>query len=119
MAFKVRQAEGRADRRLADGDLAWYRNCFERDLADENKARFPRQDPRPDRCHRGGDRLPREGERPDHGERQQGHPHRQPRRHAGAEYLPSGQAVCELNVACNEVWNDRQGQKQERTEVLN
>jgi single-strand DNA-binding protein len=32
------------------------------------------------------------------------------------KYLPSGQAVCELRLATNEVWNDKQGQRQERTE---
>ena len=32
------------------------------------------------------------------------------------KYLPSGQAVCELNVACNETWSDKAGQRQERTE---
>jgi single-strand DNA-binding protein len=32
------------------------------------------------------------------------------------KYLPSGQAVCELRLATNEVFNDKNGQKQERTE---
>lgn len=32
------------------------------------------------------------------------------------KYLPSGQAVCELRLACNETWLDKAGQKQERTE---
>jgi single-strand DNA-binding protein len=32
------------------------------------------------------------------------------------KYLPSGQAVCELRVATNEVWNDKNNQRQERTE---
>ncbi len=32
------------------------------------------------------------------------------------KYLPSGQAVCELRVATNEVFTDRNQQKQERTE---
>ena len=40
--------------------------------------------------------------------------------HLGAKpelkYLPSGQAVCELRVATNEVYNDKQNQRQERTE---
>lgn len=31
-------------------------------------------------------------------------------------YLDSGQAVCELSVACNENWTDKQGNKHERTE---
>ena len=31
-------------------------------------------------------------------------------------YTPSGQAVCELRLATNEVWNDKEGQRQERTE---
>src|SRR5438309_11702546 len=40
--------------------------------------------------------------------------------HLGAKpelkYLPSGQAVCEMRIATNEVFNDKQGQRQERTE---
>ena len=32
------------------------------------------------------------------------------------KYLPSGQAVCELRLATNEVFNDKNNQKQERTE---
>jgi single-strand DNA-binding protein len=32
------------------------------------------------------------------------------------KYLPSGQAVCELRVATNEVYNDKNNQRQERTE---
>src|SRR5438067_6996640 len=32
------------------------------------------------------------------------------------KYLPSGQAVCELRVATNEVFTDKNQQKQERTE---
>jgi single-strand DNA-binding protein len=32
------------------------------------------------------------------------------------KYLPSGQAVCELRLATNEQWTDKQGQKQERVE---
>src|SRR6516162_4103951 len=40
--------------------------------------------------------------------------------HLGAKpelkYLPSGQAVCEMRLATNEVWNDKQNQRQERTE---
>ncbi len=31
-------------------------------------------------------------------------------------YTPSGQAVCDLRLATNESWTDKQGQKQERTE---
>ncbi|MEZ4368977.1 MAG: single-stranded DNA-binding protein [Kofleriaceae bacterium] len=31
-------------------------------------------------------------------------------------YTPSGQGVCELRVATNESWNDKNGQRQERTE---
>jgi single-strand DNA-binding protein len=31
-------------------------------------------------------------------------------------YTPSGQAVCDLRMATNESWTDKQGQKQERTE---
>src|SRR5881392_2033426 len=31
-------------------------------------------------------------------------------------YTPSGAAVANFSVATNEVWNDKQGQKQERTE---
>jgi single-strand DNA-binding protein len=40
--------------------------------------------------------------------------------HLGAKpelkYLPSGQAVCELRLATNEVFNDKNNQRQERTE---
>jgi single-strand DNA-binding protein len=32
------------------------------------------------------------------------------------KYLPSGQAVCEMRLATNEVFTDKQNQKQERTE---
>src|SRR3981081_2154436 len=32
------------------------------------------------------------------------------------KYLPSGQAVCEMRIATNEVFNDKNQQKQERTE---
>jgi single-strand DNA-binding protein len=32
------------------------------------------------------------------------------------KYLPSGQAVCELRLATNEQWTDKNQQKQERTE---
>lgn len=32
------------------------------------------------------------------------------------KYLPSGQAVCEVSLACNETWTDKQGQKQEWVE---
>jgi len=32
------------------------------------------------------------------------------------KYLPSGQAVCELRLATNEVFTDKNNQKQERTE---
>ncbi|MBI4511063.1 MAG: single-stranded DNA-binding protein [Deltaproteobacteria bacterium] len=31
-------------------------------------------------------------------------------------YTPSGQAVCDLRMATNEAWTDKNGQKQERTE---
>ena len=31
-------------------------------------------------------------------------------------YTPSGAAVCNFSVATNETWNDKSGQKQERTE---
>jgi single-strand DNA-binding protein len=31
-------------------------------------------------------------------------------------YMPSGQAVTNLRIATNEVWNDKSGQRQERTE---
>ena len=31
------------------------------------------------------------------------------------KYLPSGTAVCNLNVAVNERWTDREGQPQEKT----
>lgn len=31
-------------------------------------------------------------------------------------YTPSGAAVCELRLATNESWNDKNGQRQERTE---
>ncbi len=40
--------------------------------------------------------------------------------HLGADpelrYTPSGAAVCEMRLATNESWTDRQGQRQERTE---
>ncbi len=32
------------------------------------------------------------------------------------KYLPSGQAVCEMRLATNEKWTDKNEQKQERTE---
>jgi single-strand DNA-binding protein len=32
------------------------------------------------------------------------------------KYLPSGQAVCEMRLATNESWTDKNGQKNERTE---
>ncbi|MBS1958516.1 MAG: single-stranded DNA-binding protein [Bdellovibrionales bacterium] len=31
-------------------------------------------------------------------------------------YSPSGQAVCNLSIATNEAWTDKNGQKQEKTE---
>lgn len=31
-------------------------------------------------------------------------------------YTNSNKAVCELSIACNEVWKDKNGQKQERVE---
>lgn len=40
--------------------------------------------------------------------------------HLGADpdmrYTPSGQGVCELRIATSESWNDKNGQRQERTE---
>jgi len=40
--------------------------------------------------------------------------------HLGADpdmrYTPSGQGVCELRLATSESWNDKNGQRQERTE---
>jgi single-strand DNA-binding protein len=40
--------------------------------------------------------------------------------HLGAKpelkYLESGQAVCEMRIATNEVWKDKEGKKQERVE---
>src|SRR5262245_36164619 len=40
--------------------------------------------------------------------------------HLGADpdmrYTPSGQGVCEMRVATSESWNDKNGQRQERTE---
>lgn len=32
------------------------------------------------------------------------------------KFLPSGGAVCNLSIATNETWTDKDGQKQERTE---
>ncbi len=32
------------------------------------------------------------------------------------KYTASNQPVCNLSLACNETWKDKQGQKQERTE---
>jgi single-strand DNA-binding protein len=32
------------------------------------------------------------------------------------KYTPNGQAVCNLSVATSEVWNDKNGQRQEKTE---
>jgi single-strand DNA-binding protein len=37
-------------------------------------------------------------------------------RDAELRYTPGGAAVCTLNIACSEVWNDKSGQRQERTE---
>ena len=31
-------------------------------------------------------------------------------------YMPSGGAVCELNIATSESWKDKDGNQQERTE---
>ena len=31
-------------------------------------------------------------------------------------YSPTGQAICNLNIATNEAWTDKNGQKQEKTE---
>ena len=43
--------------------------------------------------------------------------------HLGADpdmrYTPSGQGVCELRLATSESWNDKNGQRQERTEWHN
>src|SRR6476620_6234294 len=40
--------------------------------------------------------------------------------HLGADpdmrYTPSGQGVCEMRIATSESWNDKNGQRQERTE---
>ena len=40
--------------------------------------------------------------------------------HLGADpdmrYTPSGQGVCEMRIATSESWNDKSGQRQERTE---
>ena len=32
------------------------------------------------------------------------------------KYTPSSKAVCNLSIACSEVWKDKAGQKQERVE---
>ena len=37
-------------------------------------------------------------------------------RDAELKYTPGGAAVATLNMACTETWNDKSGQKQERTE---
>ena len=37
-------------------------------------------------------------------------------RDAGLRYTPGGAAVATLNLATTEVWNDKQGQRQEKTE---
>ena len=34
-------------------------------------------------------------------------------------YMPNGEAVCNFSVATSEAWNDRNGQRQERTEWHN
>ena len=34
-------------------------------------------------------------------------------------YMPNGEAVCNFSVATSESWNDRNGQRQERTEWHN
>lgn len=34
------------------------------------------------------------------------------------KHTANNQAVCNLSLACNEVWKDKQGQKQERTEWI-
>lgn len=34
-------------------------------------------------------------------------------------YMPNGEAVCNFSVATSETWNDRNGQRQERTEWHN
>ncbi len=40
MSFKFGNKKDTSISDLADADLTWYRNCFERDLADKDKARF-------------------------------------------------------------------------------
>jgi single-strand DNA-binding protein len=37
-------------------------------------------------------------------------------RDAELKYTPGGQAVCKLRLATTEVWNDKAGQRQEKTE---
>jgi single-strand DNA-binding protein len=37
-------------------------------------------------------------------------------RDAELKYTPGGQAVCKLRLATTEVWNDKSGQRQEKTE---
>jgi single-strand DNA-binding protein len=39
-------------------------------------------------------------------------------RDAELRYTPGGDAVATLNLACNETWKDKAGQKQERTEWI-
>lgn len=34
-------------------------------------------------------------------------------------YMPNGEAVCNFSIATSETWNDRNGQRQERTEWHN
>ena len=34
-------------------------------------------------------------------------------------YMPNGEAVCNFSIATSEMWNDRNGQRQERTEWHN
>ena len=34
-------------------------------------------------------------------------------------FMPNGEAVCNFSVATSEAWNDRNGQRQERTEWHN
>jgi single-strand DNA-binding protein len=35
------------------------------------------------------------------------------------KYMASGEAVCNLSIACNESWKDKAGAKQERVEYVN
>ena len=50
------------------------------------------------------------------GQRQQGHPGRQPRSRRRGALHAGGAAVATLNLATTETWNDKEGQRQEKTE---